>query len=64
MAEFKLFGEKFQIPDSYIRDHLINSQCIIACKYASEEFYKWYNNCFGINNVVKDYENIAAYLMD
>ena len=63
MAEFMLFGTNFTIPDSYIRDYIMNIRSGEASEAAEKEFNAWYKKCSNIDNVIKGYYNIASTLM-
>ena len=58
-----LFGENFSIPDSYIRNFVMNKRSCQYAEAAEEEFNVWYEKCSGIDEVLKGYDKIASELM-
>lgn len=64
MAEFILFNQNFSIPDSYIRDYKINKTSYAVAMEAKNEFYFWYSKCSGIEDVLKNYRDIAANMIE
>lgn len=64
MAKCVLFGATFSIPNSYIRDHIVNNRTGEAADAAEEEFNTWYKKCSGINDVMKGYYRIASEIME
>lgn len=58
-----LFGESFSIPDSYIRNFVMNKRSCQYAEAAEEEFNVWYEKCSGIDEVLKGYDKIASELM-
>lgn len=64
MAKCMLFGEKFTIPDSYIRDYIMDRRDWEACEAAKKEFNTWYKKCSGIAEVMKEYDDIALGLLE
>ena len=63
MAKCMLFGESFSIPDSYIRNFVMNKRSCQYAEAAEEEFNVWYEKCSGIDEVLKGYDKIASELM-
>lgn len=63
MSNCKLFGENFTISDSYIRDYVMRTKSMEACKAAELEFKMWYKSCPGIDAVMNGYENKTFSLL-
>lgn len=63
MAKCVLFGEEFSIPDSLIRNSIINKDSWYACEAAEDEFNMWYKKCSGIDAVLKGYYDVALDLV-
>lgn len=63
MAKCVLFGEEFLIPDSLIRNFIINKDSLYACEAAEDEFNRWYKKCSGIDAVLKGYYDVALDLV-
>ena len=49
MAKCMLFGENFSIPDSYIRNFVMNKRSCQYAEAAEEEFNVWYEKCSGMH---------------
>lgn len=64
MAQFNLFNQSFSIPDSYIRDYKMNERSHAAAMNAKTEFYNWYKKCSGIEDVLKNYTDIAVSMVE
>lgn len=64
MAKCMLFGESFTIPDSYIRNFVMNKRSCQYAEAAEKEFNAWYEKRLGIDAVMKGYEDIVIDLMD
>ena len=64
MAQFNLFDQSFSIPDAYIRDYKMNERSRAAAMNAKNEFYNWYKKRSGIEDVLKNYTDIAVSMVE
>ena len=64
MAQFILFEQNFTIPDPYIRDYKMNERSHAAAMNAKNEFYNWYKKRSGIEDVLKNYTDIAVSMVE
>lgn len=59
MAKFTLFNQELVLPDSCIRANIIYRLKMAAVDKAKVDFYEWYKGCLGINDVLKNYEEMV-----
>lgn len=64
MAHFILFNKELSIPDSYIRNYKMNENSYTAAMSAKDEFYAWYKKCSDIEDVLKNYSEIAISMVE